>query len=457
MLAILERLRAIRELALTAAIVDSLPLARRQSISREGNRVAVHNLRLFSDARRHALMAVTLLELEQSLVDDALDMHDRIISRVLRLGKRRHADTLQADAKQIKQALGMFTILGKALIEAREQRRAPWEIIEATVSWEGLCSIVEMVEALQQPGRLDPLGFVDALYPQIRRYAPAMLEQLEFQAAAGGEEVLAAIDLLKAMNVMGKRKLPEDAPTSFVPAKWEPSVRADDGLDRHYYEICALSALRDRLRSGDIWVPGSRQYQDFERYLLGRDAFVELHEAGEAPVAVEADFGTYMAERSALLAGRLDEVHGLIERGGLDGVKITRDGFSISPQPGHQVPEAAQAFVNRVNAALPRIKITDLLVEVDRWTGFLEQFTHLRTGLPSENRQDLLTVILADGINQGLTRMAEAVPGSSFKRLSRVADWHVREDCYSRALAEIVNQHHQVQLASHWGNGTTSS
>ena len=259
------------------------------------------------------------------------------------------------------------------------------------------------------------------------------------------------------MNVTGKRKLPEDAPTSFVPEKWEPFVRADDGLNRHYYEMCALSALRDRLRSGDIWVPGSRQYQDFERYLLGRDAFVKLREAGEAPVAVEADFATYMAERSALLTERLDEVHGLIGTNSLSGVKIRRDGFSVSPQPGHQVPEAARLFVNRVNAALPRIKITDLLVEVDRWTGFLEQFTHLRTGLPSEDRQDLLTVILADGINLGLTRMAEAVPGSSFKRLSRVADWHVREDCYLRALAEIVNQHHQVQLADHWGDGTTSS
>lgn len=143
--------------------------------------------------------------------------------------------------------------------------------------------------------------------------------------------------------------------------------------------------------------------------------------------------------------------------GDLDGVKITREGFSVSPQPGQQVPEAARAFVARVNAALPRIKITDLLVEVDRWTGFLEQFTHLRTGLPSEDRQDLLTVILADGINLGLTRMAEAVPGSSLKRLSRIADWYVREDCYSRALAEIVNRHHGAELASHWGDGTTSS
>ena len=284
-----------------------------------------------------------------------------------------------------------------------------------------------------------------------------MLEELQFQAAAGGEDVMSAISLLKTMNVAGRRKLPEDAPTSFVSEKWKPFVQVGDELDRHYYEICALIALRDGLRSGDIWVPGSRQYQDFERYLLGESAFAELRNAGAAPVAVDTDFTVYMRERSTLLAYRLDEVHRCVVSGNLSGVQITREGFSVSPQPGQQVPETARAFVARVNAALPRIKITDLLVEVDRWTGFLAQFTNLRTGLPSEDRQDLLTVILADGINMGLTRMTEAVPGSSLKRLSRVADWYVREDCYSRALAEIVNQHHGAELASRWGDGTTSS
>jgi TnpA family transposase len=457
LLAIIERLRAIRELGLAVAVVDTLPTARRQGLSREGNRVAVHNLRLFSDARRHALMAVTLLELKQALVDDALGMHDRIIARVLRRGKRRQADALQADTKRIKQALGMFATLGKALIDARDQRREPWDAIEGAIPWERLCAMIEVVEDLGKPRRLDPLGFIETHYPQIRRYAPAMLEEFDFQAAAGGENVLAAIELLRSMNATGKRKLPKEAPTSFVAAKWEPFVRMRDGLDRRYYELCALSGLRDHLRSGDIWVPGSRQYQDFERYLLGPDAFAELLAAGEAPVAVETDFGRYMAERSELLTDRLDEVHGLIEAGELNTVEITRDGFSIKPYRGTPVPNAAKAFVDRVNAALPRIKITDLLVEVDGWTGFSEQFTHLRSGLPTDDRQALLSVILADGINLGLTRMAEAAPGSSFKRLSRVADWHVREDCYSRALAEVVNQHHQLKLAYNWGDGTTSS
>ncbi|MCF7997404.1 MAG: DUF4158 domain-containing protein, partial [Chromatiaceae bacterium] len=117
MLAIIERLRGIRAFHLCPIILEQLSAQRRQDLSREGNRVAIHNLRMFSDARRYALMAVTLLELERALVDDALAMHDRIISRVLQQGKRRQAEALQAETKQIKQALALFASLGVAARE----------------------------------------------------------------------------------------------------------------------------------------------------------------------------------------------------------------------------------------------------------------------------------------------------------------------------------------------------
>jgi hypothetical protein len=106
---------------------------------------------------------------------------------------------------------------------------------------------------------------------------------------------------------------------------------------------------------------------------------------------------------------------------------------------------------------LPRIKITDLLVEVDAWTDFSRHFTHLRDGAVAKDRTALLTAVLADAINLGLTRMAEACPGTSLSRLSATADWHIREETYSKALAELVNHHHQLPFAAHWGHGTTSS
>jgi hypothetical protein len=42
----------------------------------------------------------------------------------------------------------------------------------------------------------------------------------------------------------------------------------DAGIDRHYYEFCTLSELHNTLRAGDVWVSGSRQFKDFEDYLI---------------------------------------------------------------------------------------------------------------------------------------------------------------------------------------------
>ena len=41
----------------------------------------------------------------------------------------------------------------------------------------------------------------------------------------------------------------------------------DDTAFRHYWEMCDPVALRDGLRSGDVFVPGSRRYADPVTYL----------------------------------------------------------------------------------------------------------------------------------------------------------------------------------------------
>jgi hypothetical protein len=119
--------------------------------------------------------------------------------------------------------------------------------------------------------------------------------------------------------------------------------------------------------------------------------------------------------------------------------------------------ESIGVFTKHASSLSWRIKITDLLIEVDEWTSFTAHFTHLRNGEVVSDRALLLSAILADGINLGITRMAEACPGISASVLSRIATWHIREETYTKALAEIVNHHHQIEFAGHWGDGTTSS
>jgi hypothetical protein len=95
-------------------------------------------------------------------------------------------------------------------------------------------------------------------YATLRRYAPDFLDVLKLRAVPAAKDVLDDIEVLRSMNADNARKVPADAPTGFIKKRWEKLVMTEAGIDRRYYELCALSELKNALRSGDIWVQGSR-------------------------------------------------------------------------------------------------------------------------------------------------------------------------------------------------------
>ena len=113
----------------------------------------------------------------------------------------------------------------------------------------------------------------------------------------------------------------------------------------------------------------------------------------------------------------------------LPDVTITNGVLKIAPIEKSTPPEA-EALAARLYAMLPRIRITDLLAEVASWTLFPDCFTHLRTGETAADSRVLMAGLLADGLNLGLTRMAEACSIASLGQLAWTSDWHIREETY---------------------------
>ncbi len=289
----------------------------------------------------------------------------------------------------------------------------------------------------------------------MRKFAPLLLAHFEFHAAPAAAELLQALELLRDLNASGKRTLPEHVPMGFVKPRWRPHVFASGGVDRHFYELCALAELRDRLRAGDIWVTGSRQYRDFETYLIPAATF-EAMQQEPLPLDIDTQLPSYLAECRQRLDDNLTMVARKAREKTLPDVTLADGDLRIAPLRKN-TPESAEAFAEKAYALMPHVKITGLLAEVDQWTSLGDRFLHLRTQAPPKNRQALLTAVLADGINLGLTRMSEACRETTWRQLSWTADWHVREECYAQALAGLIDAQHRQPLAAHWGSGTTSS
>ena len=79
--------------------------------------------------------------------------------------------------------------------------------------------------------------------------------------------MLAALKLLVSLNQSGKREVPADAPMPFR-KEWRRLVTEAGQPHRRLYETAILATLRDKLRSGDIWVERSSNYRRFDSYLL---------------------------------------------------------------------------------------------------------------------------------------------------------------------------------------------
>lgn len=451
-----ERLRAIKALALDAGIEKHVHQNRLLKIAREGAQMTAQHLRDLEPARRHATLVAIVLETRATIIDELVDWHDRMIGKLFNRAKRSHEERFQQSGKAINEKVHLYSRIGRVLLEARHDGTDPFAAIENIMPWSTFEQSVLEAQKLAEPESFDYLTLIGDGYTQIRRYAPALLDALELKAAPAAQVVLDAVNALKGMNAAGARKMPADAPTGFVRKRWEPLVFTDGGLDRRSYELCALSELKNSLRSGDIWVEGSRQFKDFDAYLLPAETFAALKRSDAVPLTAATDCARYLDDRLALLERQLDTVNGLAKTQDLPDAVLTESGLKITPL-SNAVPDEAAALTQQTSAMLPHVKITELLMEVDEWTGFTRHFTHIKNGQRAADTPMLLTAILADAINLGLTKMAESCPGTSYAKLSWLQAWHIRDETYSAALADLVNAQFEQPFAGHWGDGTTSS
>ncbi len=456
MLEHIERLRLFQRLALPDGIGRTIHQNRLLKMAREGGQMTPQDLAKFEDERRYATLVALSIEGMATVTDELVDLHDRILVKLFASAKNKHAQQFQKQGKAINDKVRLYSKIGRAIVEAKESGGDPYAAIETVLPWIDFKSSVEEASILAQPESFDHLHLIAEQFSTLRRYTAEFLEVLQLRAAPAAQAVLDAIETIREMNTTGARKVPDDAPTDFIKARWKPLVLAGDTIDRRFYEICALSELKNSLRSGDIWVQGSRQFRDFEEYLLPPERYSALKASVALPIAVNPDCDQYLHDRILLLEEQLATVNRLAAANELPDAIITDSGLKITPLDA-AVPKEAQALIDQASALLPRVKITELLMDVDDWTRFTRHFVHLKSGDETGDRTLLLSTILADAINLGLTKMAESSPGATYSKLSWLQAWHIRDETYSSALAELVNAQFRHAFAANWGDGTTSS
>ena len=199
---------------------------------------------------------------------------------------------------------------------------------------------------------------------------------------------------------------------------------------------------------------GSKLHRSIEAYLSPPASAALVPARLPAPPVLTA--ARYLDDRAALLDRRPLDVGKKLASGQCAGATLDRDRLSL-PKPEAKDDPEARLLARRLYGLMPHVRITDLLEEVDRWTGFAELFGHVQTGRPHAERRAFLAALIPEATNIALGRMSQVCNVASRRRLTTISIWHMREETYRAALARIIEALHREPAAAWFGTGQVST
>ncbi len=420
-------------------------------------------LREVARPRRLAALVCFLRQSYRDAVDQAVDMFDKFLTRTHTRAEHELNDQMRSQRQAIKAALATLRALGAIILDEAVGAAVLRPRLFAAVSREALQAQVTGLDEWVIGPKSDAFHGLVRRFSHLRQFSPVLLRVLEFFPDTGDGDVpcLEALRVLKEMNADLKRKLPDDAPTDFIPKRLLPLVMIDGKADRKAWECALLLKLQEDLRSGNLSVKHGKRFGRFDDYFLPKERWEPLRKSffGRSGLPLDPkNVGDYLTKR-------LNTAYDLFLKTAPANTYATveEDGWHLSTDPAETLDAAAQTRLGDLKRWLTRqmrsIRLPDLLIEVDNDLRFTDHFVlpAQRGGRDAEGVCTLLAVVLGHGCNIGLHTMAQITQGVTYKQLKRVSDWQMNEETQRAALATLVHAISRLDATIHWGEGRTSA
>lgn len=468
----LHRIDAVRLLDVHGLDLSFVPSGRVKALARYTFTTRIPALRDLTEQHRVATLLAFAHTYLATVHDDALDVFDALmratVSRAERLGQQERLRTIQ-DLDAAAQALRDACLV---LLDDTGDPQTLRERVYARVPHEQLQAAITTVNELtRSPDDTYAQELLDR-YLSMRRFLPTFLRTLEFDATQGGRTTLEAVQFLQRIEGRPRASM-QEAPRAIVPRSWhryvlphntqqEEQGREPSQVNRPAYTVCVVERLHEALRRHDVFVEPSERWGDPRAKLLQGEQWENVR------VQVCRTLGREVTPEQELarLGRQLDDAYQqtVAHLPTNSAVQIEqRDGQDILNLDRLERQEESEVLCTlreQVRNRLPLVELPEVLLEVERHTGFSTGFTHVSES--AAHIQDLplsvCAVLLAEACNIGLTPLIHPdIPALTRERLSWVRQNYVRADTIARANAVLVQAQAQVPLAQAWGGGEVAS
>ncbi len=264
----LERYTRLRNLEFSRLKFTGLPAIQLRNLARYAGMASVKYIARMPQQRKLAILTAFVKAQETTALDEAVDVLDMLILDITREAKKTGQKKRLRTLKDLDRAALLLARACSLLLDDNADDPDLRRVIFNCVPKNRQAESVSKVNEIARPQNNNFHDKMVEQYGRVKRFLPAVLRDLHFQAAPAGEYTLAAIHYLTELNGSKKRIL-DDAPEHIITGPWKRLVYDAEGrIQRAGYSLCLLERLQDALRRRDIWLENSDRWGNPREKLL---------------------------------------------------------------------------------------------------------------------------------------------------------------------------------------------
>lgn len=424
-------------------------------------------LRKHPPAVRYSLIAMFCWQRRKEITDGLAELLIQIVHRIGVRAERKLVISLLEDLRKVRGKATLLFKLAEAAVDSPEGRVK--DVLYPVVGEQTLRDLVREYKSTGAAYDKEVHSTIRASYAShYRRMMGPLLATLEFRSNnVLHRPVIDALELLQAHRDSKQQFFALDVGVPIegvVKASSrdiiiEKDANGGDRVNRINYEICVLQALRERLRTKEVWVVGADRYRnpdddlpaDFE---VKRETYYADLKQPRGAAEFVAGLKGAMAESLSALNDELptNRTVQIVERGGKSRIRLSK----IEAQPD---PVNLSRLKGEVTRRWPMTSLLDVLKETDLRVGFTDHLESVgdREVIDRDDLQKrLLLCLYGLGTNTGLKRVSASDSDISYKDLLYVRRKYIRKDSLRAATAAVANAIFRVRNPEIWGEGTTA-
>lgn len=414
-------------------------------------------VRLRPKTKRDVMLVCYLHESSKILIDKVIQSYDKLMSEIERRVNRDYEKELKR-LRHDGRVSGEKALDTLKLLVSHKKRK--------TLTLDGFCqeldaqdrSLEKIIFDCQRMREFEIYGkseLTKRRYSYLKSFLKKFIT-LDFRAVKGCESLKKGITLCQ--DYYKSEEFPKRVPYAFLETPWKKSLFKTRGkLDKRTWEMGLFLSMKKALRSGNLYLPQSRDYRDFWSPLCDKTHWRGSKSSHYKELGLPQKGLDMIASLKKEFKRQLSQAVASFSPGSF--AELRQGRLVIHKDPPLEDSPRSQALRSILDAHMPLIRIEDLLSDIQKKWNYRRAFQPIegfKVRDPLEAHM-LNAALTGHATNLGLYGLSRSTEGISVDTLNYISKHFIYHENLTHASNMLIAAQQKYWLTAIIGRGQRSS